>query len=135
MTHLAITLVLLSAFLHALKSLLIKTSSDKQIFLWWYSVCGLAVYLPGFLFFLQRESLELSQLFPWCFLSGVIHFFYALIIITFTFEKVSYVAAFRQLSIVFAVLMGHGILKEENRVIRTAASAIIFVGAFLIATA
>ena len=44
----------------------------------------------------------------------------------------SYVAGLRQLSIVFAVLLGGQILKEKNKRIRIAASIIIFIGAYLI---
>ena len=58
---------------------------------------------------------------------------YLLIIIAFTFEKVSYVAGFRQLSIVFAVLMGNHLLKEEGKYIRLFAAVLIFLGAFIIA--
>lgn len=60
---------------------------------------------------------------------------YLLILIAFTFENVSYVAGFRQLSIVFAVLLGGHLLNEESRIIRLAAAIIICSGAALIAMA
>ncbi len=60
---------------------------------------------------------------------------YILILIAFTFEKVSYVAGFRQLSIVFAVLMGTQLLQEDGKKMRLLAASIICLGAILIAGA
>ena len=62
-------------------------------------------------------------------------FGYALILAAFTIEKVSYVVGLRQLSIVFAVLMGGHLLKEKHRTVRLSAGGIIFAGAFLISIA
>jgi len=67
---------------------------------------------------------------------GVLSIFgYFLILVAFTMERMSYVAGLRQLSIVFAVLLGGQILKEKNKRIRIAASIIIFIGAYLITIA
>jgi uncharacterized membrane protein len=67
---------------------------------------------------------------------GVLSIFgYFLILVAFTMERMSYVAGLRQLSIVFAVLLGGHFLKEKNKRIRIAASIIIFLGAYLIAVA
>jgi drug/metabolite transporter (DMT)-like permease len=60
---------------------------------------------------------------------------YALILIAFTIERVSYTVGLRQLSIVFAVIMGGRLLNEKHRRIRFTAAIIIFIGAFLITTA
>jgi len=60
---------------------------------------------------------------------------YVLIIIAFSFEKLSYVAGLRQVSVVIAVILGGSLLKEENFKIRIIASSLIFLGAYLIATA
>jgi len=60
---------------------------------------------------------------------------YTLILIAFTIERVSYIVALRQISIVFAVLMGSHILKEKHRLIRMAGALIIFAGGFLISLA
>jgi len=45
------------------------------------------------------------------------------------------VVGLRQLSIVFAVILGGTFLGEKNRKIRLVAGTIIFVGAFLISSA
>ena len=67
---------------------------------------------------------------------GVLSIFgYFLILQAFTMERMSYVVGLRQLSIVFAVLLGGHLLKEENKKIRIASSIIIFIGAYLIAIA
>ena len=60
---------------------------------------------------------------------------YSLILFAFTLERVSYVVGLRQLSIVFAVLLGGHMLDEKNRTIRLTAAATIFAGAFLISIA
>ena len=65
---------------------------------------------------------------------GVLSIFgYFLILLAFTMERMSYVVGLRQLSIVFAVLLGGHVLKEENRAIRLFSSIAIFIGAYLIA--
>ena len=60
-------------------------------------------------------------------------FGYFLILLAFTFERMSYIVGLRQLSIVFAVLLGGHFLKEENRLIRIVSALIIFTGSYLIA--
>jgi drug/metabolite transporter (DMT)-like permease len=62
-------------------------------------------------------------------------FGYFLILLALSFERVSYVVGMRQISVVFAVLLGAGILNEDNRWIRLFASIIIFFGTFTIAIA
>ena len=54
MSILAVCMVVLSALFHATRNLFTKESSDKQIFLWWYSVFGALFFLPVFLYFLWR---------------------------------------------------------------------------------
>ena len=67
---------------------------------------------------------------------GVLSIFgYFLVLVAFTMERMSYVAGLRQLSIVFAVLLGGHLLKEKNKRIRIASSIIIFIGAYLITIA
>ena len=60
---------------------------------------------------------------------------YLLILLAFTFERVAYVAGLRQLSILFAVFMGAKLLREDNRIMRSSAAVLIFIGAFLITIA
>ena len=67
-------------------------------------------------------------------LCGVLSIFgYFLILLAFTLERVSYIVGLRQLSIVFAVLLGGQLLKEQYKTIRIGASLVIFLGAYLIA--
>ena len=64
---------------------------------------------------------------------GVLSIFgYFLILLAFTVERVSYIVGLRQLSIVFAVLLGGHFLKEKNRLIRVTSSVIIFLGCYFI---
>jgi uncharacterized membrane protein len=60
-------------------------------------------------------------------------FGYFLILLAFTLDRVSYIVGLRQLSIVFAVLLGGYALKEKHLRIRFTSASIIFVGTFLIA--
>jgi uncharacterized membrane protein len=67
---------------------------------------------------------------------GVLSIFgYFLILVAFTIERMSYIVGLRQLSIVFAVLLGGHLLQEKNKMIRIISSIIIFTGAYLIAVA
>ncbi|NIS62063.1 MAG: EamA family transporter [Proteobacteria bacterium] len=57
---------------------------------------------------------------------------YLLILYAMTMGNVSYIVAVRQLSIVFAVLLGTLLLKEKHGLVRFLASLCIFSGVFLI---
>ena len=57
---------------------------------------------------------------------------YIIILITFKTNKVAYVVALRQVSIVFGVLLGVVFLKEKYGGVRFIASILIFSGAYLI---
>ncbi|MFQ6078484.1 MAG: EamA family transporter, partial [Thermodesulfobacteriota bacterium] len=58
---------------------------------------------------------------------------YLLILSAMRISKVSYIVAIRHLSVVFAVLLGSFILKEEHGKVRFFASLCIFAGVLLIA--
>ena len=60
---------------------------------------------------------------------------YTLILYAYMTEKVSYVVALRQISVIFAVLLGSYLLKESHAKLRFAAAAVIVIGVFLISTA
>ena len=67
---------------------------------------------------------------------GFLCFFtFFLVLIAMSLAKLSYVVALRQLSIIFSVVLGAWVLKEEHGAIRLTASLLIFAGAFLIAIA
>jgi uncharacterized membrane protein len=69
-------------------------------------------------------------------MSGVIGITgYSLILIAFTIDRVSYIVSLRQLSVVFAVLMGSFWLKEKHTAMRLTGAVIIFAGCFLITLA
>jgi uncharacterized membrane protein len=60
---------------------------------------------------------------------------YTLILFAFITQKVSYVVAIRQCSVIFAVLLGTYVLKESHAKLRFAAAGVMVVGVFLISTA
>lgn len=69
-------------------------------------------------------------------LCGILSIFgYFFILLAFTLERLSYVVGLRQLSIVFAVILGGQLLREKNKWNRLVSSVIIFSGAYLIAIA
>jgi drug/metabolite transporter (DMT)-like permease len=76
MSILAISLVLLSAVFHALRSLFTKESGDKQIFLWLYSIVALFFFAPLFFYFIYRVGITYHAAYAWCAGSGFIHFLY-----------------------------------------------------------
>ena len=76
MSTIAIGLVLLSALLHALRSLFTKESGDKQIFLWLYSIFALLFFAPLFFYFIYRVGITHPAAYAWCAGSGFIHFLY-----------------------------------------------------------
>ena len=76
MSTIAIGLVLVSALLHALRSLFTKESGDKQIFLWLYSIMALLFFSPLFFYFLYRVGITDPVAYTWCAISGFIHFLY-----------------------------------------------------------
>ena len=76
MSSIAIGLVLLSAFFHALRSLYTKESGDKEIFLWLYSIIALLFFIPLFVYFLFKAGINNPAAYAWSVGSGFIHFLY-----------------------------------------------------------
>ena len=60
---------------------------------------------------------------------------YTIILYVFMTQKVSYIVALRQSSIIFAVLLGGYGLKEARSKLRLGAAVLMVFGIFLIATA
>ena len=108
------------------------------LFAFFHLFFGMCYYTPYIV--LTKKATEIKK--EWysgpgrIILSGVIGIVgYALILVAFTIERVSYIVSLRQISIVFAVLMGSHFLKEKNRGIRLTGALIIFVGGILISLA
>ena len=78
MELIAVALALASAFLHALRNLLVKRAIDKQIFAWLGLLVGLTLYLPAAAYISIRTDVDVAAVFLYGFLSGVIHFFYVI---------------------------------------------------------
>jgi uncharacterized membrane protein len=99
---------------------------------------GMCYYTPYIVF--TRNAAQIKK--EWrsgalrIIMSGIIGIVgYALILVAFTIERVSYIVGLRQTSIVFAVFMGSHFLKEKHRGIRLTGALIIFAGGFLISLA
>ena len=76
MTLLSVVLVILSALFHAVRNMFTKESSDKQIFLWWYSVFGTIFFSPVFFYVLYHEGMPDIDAWLWGIGSGFVHFIY-----------------------------------------------------------
>jgi uncharacterized membrane protein len=108
------------------------------LFAFFHLLCGMCYYTPYIVF--TKNAAKIKK--EWhsgpgrIILSGVIGIVgYALILVAFTIERVSYIVSLRQISIVFAVLMGSHFLKEKHPGIRLTGALIIFVGGVLISLA
>lgn len=91
-------------------------------------------------FMLKKRTKKEELLSEWrankvkIFLAGFVSLFgYLLILLAFNIERVTYVVAIRQVSVVFGVLLGIYLLKEKNKLIRLSSSLIIYGGICLIA--
>lgn len=76
MSLIPILIVLLAAFLHALRNLFTKTSGNKTVFVFWYELAGVLLIAPYGILLLLRHG-------PWnpvgpalCLLSGAVHAIY-----------------------------------------------------------
>lgn len=108
------------------------------IFGYFITIFAFALYTP-YIFYSKKRAVIVAE---WkankkmILMNGfLVKFGYLLILITLTFERVSYVTGLRQVSIVFGVLLGGHILREKHKAIRFIAAATIFAGAILISTA
>ncbi len=131
-------LTLLSVALYSVIDKVGVSHVHPFIFAYLFTFVALALFTP-YIFLVKGRMLIRDE---WkrnkrpIILNGFMGMFgYVLILVAFTLEKVSYVAGLRQLSIVFTVLLGGQILKEKYRAVRYSATAVIFLGAFLISIA
>ncbi len=94
---------------------------------------GLAPWMLG------RRALTRQELRRWApsaVLGGVLSYgAYALVLTAFTMSKVSYVAAAREIGIVFGALLGALVLKEKHGAARVAGAVLVFLGVSLIGLA
>jgi uncharacterized membrane protein len=75
MTGIALAIVLSAGFLHAGWNFLLKKSSRKIVFTWWFLLVALILYLPMFLYFWPQTPISVNG---WRFVlaTGLIHGFY-----------------------------------------------------------
>lgn len=131
-------LTLVSVALYSIVDKMAVSYIHPVLFAFFHLLCGMCYYTPYIIF--TKNAVQIKK--EWrsgpgrIILSGVIGIAgYALILVAFTIERVSYIVSLRQISVVFAVLMGSYFLKEKYGGIRLAGAAIIFIGGFLISLA
>ncbi len=79
---LTISLVILSAAMHAGRNYLTKCAADKQAFVWWYEVVGLLLFTPLFLCYLPAADFTALDAWGFIVMSGIVHFFYWIFLTT-----------------------------------------------------
>ena len=97
----------LSALFHAF--FIFKKSKGEEVFSEWHA---------------NKFKIFLAGIVSWC---G-----YLLILFAFNMERITYVVALRQVSVVFGVFLGISYLKERNKLIRISSALIIYGGICLI---
>ena len=131
-------LTLISVAFYSIVDKLAVNHIHPVLFAFLHLFCGMCYYTPYIV--LTKNSDLIKK--EWnaglirIMLAGVMGIAgYTLILIAFTIERVSYIVALRQISIVFAVLMGSHILKGKHGATRLTGAVIIFMGGFLISLA
>ena len=131
-------LTLISVALYSIVDKMAVEHIHPILFAFLHLFCGMCCYTPYILFtknvdIIKKEWHSGSVRIIMAGVIGIIG--YSLILIAFTIERVSYIVSLRQLSVVFAVLMGSFWLKEKHTAIRLSGAVIIFGGCFLISMA
>ena len=131
-------LTLISVALYSIVDKVAVNHIHPILFAFFHLLFGMCFYTPYI--FYTKKSTQIKK--EWklgpgkIIMSGVIGIVgYALILMAFTIERVSYIVSLRQVSVVFAVLMGSYFLKEKHGGIRLVGALIIFAGGFLISLA
>lgn len=131
-------LTMLSVAAYSIVDKVAVQRTDPLVFAFLHLFVGMLLYTPYILYtrgtaLIRRVWLSDRRTIMANGLLGI--FGYTLILVAFTIENVSYVVGLRQLSIVFAVVMGGRLLQEEHQTVRLISALIIFAGAFLICVA
>ena len=131
-------LTLISVALYSIVDKSAVNHIHPVLFAFFHLFFGMCYYTPYI--FITKKAGEIKN--EWqsgrgrIIISGIIGIVgYALILFAFTMERVSYIVSLRQVSVVFAVLMGSHFLKEKHQGIRLTGALIIFAGGFLISLA
>ena len=86
MNLVALSLILISAIIHALWNLLMKQSRDKLAFIWWSILVILFIYFPLFLWYLRQSSLPSQENWFWAMVSGFFQALYC-VLLSFAYEQ------------------------------------------------
>lgn len=105
----------------------------------WLLNCVAFVFLTLCIAFSERRRMirEEWSLNRWAAVATgiLIMFSYSLTVFVMRFEKISYIISMRQISVVFAVILGNILLKEKYGLVRLVASCLIFFGVFCVGMA
>ena len=131
-------LTLISVAIYSIVDKMAVAHIHPILFSFFHLFCGMCFYTPYIAF--TKRATQIKK--EWqlgttrIIMAGIIGIVgYAFILVAFTIERVSYIVGLRQISIVFAVVMGGHFLKEKHQGMRLTGALIIFAGGFLISLA
>ncbi len=133
MNTLAITLVMVSSIMHAIRDLYTKKSYDKHVFLWWFVITGTIIFSPLFIYSIWKEGIPDARGFMILGGASFIHLTYWILLAKcYEHGDLSHVYPIIRsapaLVLVFSVL----ILKENVSIFGVAGVLLIAIGAYAI---
>jgi uncharacterized membrane protein len=127
-----LSLVILSAIVHAFWNFFFKKSGDSIIFIFWAKVFEIFIYLPITVFILLKNGFDYRGLLP-VILSGVIHFFYWLFLsLGYNFSDLSLVYPIARSSPLLIVLFSFLFFGEKITIFGFIGILLIILGIYFI---
>ncbi|NDI33892.1 DMT family transporter [Chengkuizengella sediminis] len=127
-------LILVAAFSHAIWNLLLKSSEQKEIFLWSLRVWSFIIFLPISIYFWPEQPVSIIDWIVWGLGSAILHSIYALIL-SKAYEKNDFTLVYpiaRGTGPLIVVIVGIFILKEEVGLITLLGVSIIMFGIYVL---
>lgn len=132
MDKFALLLVLFSGFFHVIRDLFVKSTSNKQVFIWLYLIVGILISFPYGMFFLSKELFTVWNI-GIVLISGVFHALYLVTLAkAYTVGDLSHIYPIARsaplLILIFAVLF----LNEHVSLVGVVGIIIITFGVYII---
>ncbi|NBI29669.1 EamA family transporter [Chengkuizengella marina] len=127
-------LILIASFSHAIWNLLLKSSEQKDIFLWSLRVWSFIIFLPISIYFWPEQPISITNWLIWGIGSAILHSIYALIL-SKAYEKNDFTLVYpiaRGTGPLIVVIVGIFILKEDVGFITLLGVSIIMLGIYVL---
>jgi uncharacterized membrane protein len=134
MSALAITLVISSAIMHAMRDFFTKKSCDTRSFMWAFSICSVILYLPVFLYLVSTHGWPAGKGFHIAITAGlVVHFLYwAFLTKAYEQGDLSHVYPIVRSAPALVLVASIFILKEEFSSLGIIGILLVVIGAYII---